>query len=176
MYTCQWEYHCSEKFDEFLNENGMIQQLLVSYNPAPKGLIEKMNRTQQLSLFDQCYSNTLSIFWAQAVNTIPYPWNRSLKTALDAVTWLHMNYCLVKSQMLHISKCWVFSIQCMFVITREQSLINAKSKKVIFVGYPENTKGYKLYNLSIVMMLCTLNKCSLTLFVSKPPQNFLTIH
>lgn len=43
---------------------------------------------------------------------------------------------------------WVFGCPAYILLegAAQQSKLDAKSKKVFFIGYPYNTKGYMLYN------------------------------
>ena len=84
-------------------------------------------------------------FWAEAVNTAVYLHNRSLTVALkDKIPY----ECWYGSKP-NVSNLRVFG--CLsFVHTPDgkRQKFDPKASKAIFVGYPQDTKGYKLYDLS----------------------------
>ena len=67
-------------------------------------------------------------FWAEAVNTSVYVRNRSPTTALNGITPYE---CLLKKKP---------------DVSNQRKKLDAKSRKSIFVGYPEGVKGFKLYD------------------------------
>ena len=79
--------YCSELFDAFLKEKGIIHQLSVPYNPAQNGVAERMNCTVvECARSMLSHSNMPNVFWAEAVNTAVYLRNRSPTTALKETT------------------------------------------------------------------------------------------
>ena len=91
------------------------------------------------------HSNVLLKFWAEAVNTAVYLRNRGPTTALDDKTPYE---CWFKKKPI-VSNLRVFGCIC-FVHTPDslRKKLDPKASKAIFVGYPNETKGYKVYDLN----------------------------
>ena len=138
--------YCSKEFDSFLKDNGIVHQLTVPYNPAQNGVAERMNRTvMESARAMMSHSNLPNQFWAEAVNTSVYIRNRCPTSALDGVTPYE---CLFKQKPdvgnLHVFGC----VSYVHIPDDQRTKLEMKSRKSIFVGYPEGTKGYKLYDPS----------------------------
>ena len=83
-------------------------------------------------------------FWAEAINTAMYLHNRSPTVALKDKT--PFEYWFERKP--DISNLRVFGCICyIHVPDGQRQKLDPKSSKGIFVGYPEGTKGYKLYDL-----------------------------
>ena len=81
-------------------------------------------------------------FWAEAVNNAVYLKNRSPSAALKEQTPYQ---CMFNSKpdVLNLK---VFGCMAYAHIPRDnRKKFDPKSRRTIFVGYPEATKGYKLY-------------------------------
>ena len=138
--------YCSKEFESFLKENGIVHQLTVPYNPAQNGVAERMNRTvMESARAMMSHSNLPNQFWAEAVNTSVYICNRCPTSALDGVTPYE---CLFKQKPdvgnLHVFGC----VSYVHIPDGQRTKLEGKSRKSIFVGYPEGTKGYKFYDPS----------------------------
>ena len=138
--------YCSKEFESFLKENGIVHQLTVPYNPAQNGVAERMNRTvMESARAMMSHSNLPNQFWVEAVNTSVYIRNRCPTSALDGVTPYE---CLFKQKPdvgnLHVFGC----VSYVHIPDGQRTKLEGKSRKSIFVGYPEGTKGYKFYDPS----------------------------
>ena len=136
----------SKLFDAHMKEKGIFHQKTVPYNPAQNGVAERMNRTiVETARSMMSHSKMPMEFWAEAVNTAVYLRNRSPTTSLKGVTPFE---CLF-GQKPDVSNLKVFGCLAFAHIPKNQrSKFDEKSKKAVFVGYPDGTKGYKLYDLS----------------------------
>jgi hypothetical protein len=136
--------YCSNAFDTYLKERGITHQLTAPYNPAQNGVAERMNRTIVESARSMLFhSNTPTELWAEAVNTAVYLRNRSPTTALDGIT----PYESLFNRKPDVANLRVFGcVAFVHVPDNQRKKLDAKSRKAIFVGYPESTKGYKLYD------------------------------
>ena len=83
-------------------------------------------------------------FWAEAVNTAVYLHKRSPTIALTDSTPYERWF----GQKPDVSNLKIFGSIC-FVHTPDslRQKLDPKSRKAIFVGYPIETKGYKVYDL-----------------------------
>ena len=127
-------------------ERGIIHQTTVPDNPAQNGTAERMNRTiMETARTMMCHANIPQKFWAEAVNTAVYLRNRSPTVSLKQVTpyerWI--------GEKPDVSNLRVFGCVAYVHVAREKrSKLDAKSRRAIFVGYPDGTKGYKLFDVS----------------------------
>jgi Reverse transcriptase (RNA-dependent DNA polymerase)/gag-polypeptide of LTR copia-type/Integrase core domain/GAG-pre-integrase domain len=135
----------SNKFIKFCEENGIRRQLTTAYTPQQNGIAERKNRTivemARAMLKEKGMPNT---FWAEAVNTAVYIQNRSpTKSVLNRTPYEAWNG--VKPEVGHMK---IFGCVCYAHVPDEnRSKLDDKSERCIFVGYPDGTKGYRLYNL-----------------------------
>ena len=79
----------------------------------------------------------------EAVNTAVYLRNRNPTTALKETTPYE---CLFKRKP-DVANLKVFGcLSLVHIPDNQRKKLEAKSRKAIFVGYPDNVKGYKLYD------------------------------
>ena len=136
--------YSSKEFESFLKKNSIVHQLSVPYNPAQNGVAERMNRTIMESTRSMLsHAQMPNKFWAEAVNTSVYVRNRSPTTALNGITPYE---CLLKKKP-DVSNLRVFGcVTYVYIPENQRKKLDAKSRKSIFVGYPEGVKGFKLYD------------------------------
>ena len=84
-------------------------------------------------------------FWAEAVNTAVYIRNKCPTAALNNKTphecWF--------DEKPDVTSLRVFGSLCYdHVPDNQRKKLDAKSYKAIFVGYPDGSKGYKVFNIS----------------------------
>lgn len=136
--------YMSRTFDMFLKESGIRHQTTTPYTPEQNGLAERMNRTivekARCMLFDAKLGKE---FWAEAVSTAVYLLNRSpLKSLINTTpeeVWANK-----KPNLINLK---VFGCRALMHVPKEKRRKwDPKSVDTIFVGYCENTKGYRLFN------------------------------
>lgn len=135
---------CNRKFQEYLKKSGINHQRTNPYTAEQNGLCERMNRTiiekARCLLFDAKLGKE---FWAEAVNTAVYLQNRIVKAALQNRT----PYEVWTGSKPNLSHLRIFGSTVMKHIPKEKRhKWDRKSEQCIFVGYPEDIKGYRLYN------------------------------
>lgn len=135
---------CSNDFETFLKNEGIVHQKTNAYTPEQNGVSERINRTiverARCLLFDAQLDKK---FWAEATNTAVYLRNRSVASGLDNKT-PYEHWTGQKPDLSHIR---IFGSQVMVHIPKEKRLKwDSKSKKHILVGFAENVKGYRVYN------------------------------
>ncbi|MCO5557407.1 hypothetical protein L7F22_010970 [Adiantum nelumboides] len=82
-------------------------------------------------------------FWAEAVNTAVYILNRSYTKAVKDMTPLQA----FSGKKPSVSHFRIFGSDCyVHVPNASRTKWDAKSQKCIFLGYSEESKGYRLYN------------------------------
>ncbi|XP_075157616.1 uncharacterized protein LOC142230880 [Haematobia irritans] len=131
---------CGNEMQKFLKSKGIMHQLTAPYTPEQNGVSERKNRSlMEMARFD---ANMDLKYWAEAVNTANYLQNR-LPSSTTEVTPYEEWYCK-KPNMKHIK---VFgSIAYAHITKKNRRKLDAVSKKYIFVGYSEETKGHRLLN------------------------------
>lgn len=136
--------YCNNDFSDFLAASGIKHQTSTPYTPEQNGVAERMNRTlverAKCMLFEAKLQKS---FWAEAVATAAYIINRSPSRVL-AETTPYENWTGKKP---HISHLKIFGSKAMVHVPKQnRRKWDSKSRELIFVGYCENTKGYRLYD------------------------------
>ena len=123
---------------------GIRKFLTVAGSPQQNGVVERKNRTILNMARSMLKSKNMpEDFWAEAVACAVYVSNRSPTKSLKDVTpqeaW--------SRQKPSVSHLRVFgSIAYAHVPKQERSKLDDRSEKFIFIGYDENSKGYRLFN------------------------------
>lgn len=136
--------YLSNDFQHFLKRSGISHQTSAPYTPQQNGLAERMNRT----LLERARCMLLNAklqkqYWAEAVTTAAYITNRCPTRVLDYLTpeekW--------SGKRPDISHLKVFGCEAMVHIPKEKAKKwDPKAIKMIFVGYSNETKGYRFFD------------------------------
>lgn len=135
---------CNKEFDNYLTKEGIIHQKSNPYTPEQNGLAERFNRSivekARCLLFDAELDQR---FWAEASNTAVYLQNRTVASALNGKTPFEL-WTGAKPDISHLR---IFGSVVMVHIPKEKRLKwEKKAEKGILVGYPEDIKGYRVFN------------------------------
>ncbi|KAG7565068.1 Zinc finger CCHC-type superfamily [Arabidopsis suecica] len=134
----------SKEFLKYCEDNGIRRQLTVPRSPQQNGVAERKNRTILEMARSMLKSKRLpKELWAEAVACAVYLLNRSPTKSVSGKTpqeaW--------SGRKPGVSHLRVFgSIAHAHVPDEKRSKLDDKSEKYIFIGYDNNSKGYKLYN------------------------------
>lgn len=136
---------CSQQMETYLRTEGIVHQTSNPYTPEQNGLCERLNRTvverAKCLLFEAKLEKR---FWAEAVNSAVYLKNRSPASGLGEITPFE-KWTGRKPDLSHIR---VFGSPVMVHVPKsKRQKWDKKAVKYILVGYPDNIKGYRLYNL-----------------------------
>ena len=136
--------YTSTEFEEFLESAGIRHEQTVPKTPEQNGVAERMNRTLVESVRSMLAdANLPHEFWTEALSTAVYLRNRSPTKAVDGMTpfetWMKKKPSVSH---LRIFGCKAFS----HIPKDERGKLDCKAKRCIFVGYGEETKGYRLYD------------------------------
>ena len=137
--------YTSKEFAKFYASKGIVHQFTNPYTPEQNGVSEKLNRTLIESGKSMLFHAGLPLsFWAEVVNTATYLHNSSPVSSLPDKTPYECWY----RRKPDVSNLKVFGSIC-FVHTPDsfRQKLDPKSAKGILVGYPLDTKGYKIYNI-----------------------------
>ncbi|KAE8721174.1 hypothetical protein F3Y22_tig00016637pilonHSYRG00095 [Hibiscus syriacus] len=136
--------YTSTAFMEYCEEQGIRRFLTAPYSPQQNGVAERKNRTILDMVRSMLKSKKMpKEFWAEAVQCAIYVQNRCPHVKLDdqtpQETW--------SGQKPTVSHLKVFgSVAYAHVPDQRRTKLEDKSKKYIFIGYDEKTKGYKLFD------------------------------
>ena len=136
----------STDFYEYLRQRGITHELTIAHTPEQNGVAERMNRT-----LIECARTMLShaglpkSFWGEAVNTAAYIRNRTSSTAFnDCTTTPYERWHGKKPD---VSNLRVFGCVAYGGIPKSNRLkLDKKCRKLRFVGYSIQSKGYRLYD------------------------------
>lgn len=134
--------YCNSNFERFLANCGITHQTSNPYSPQQSGVAERMNRTLVEKARCMMYNADLpKPIWAEAIATAAYVVNRSPTKSLEEMTPYEM-WTGRKPVLSHMR---IFGSESMVHIPKERrQKWDKKSEKMIFVGYCDNTKGYRV--------------------------------
>ena len=112
-----------------------------------------MNRTLVETARSMISHAKMSVeFWAEAISTAVYLRNHSPSISLQGITPFE---CLLNRKP-DVSNLKVFGCLAFAHIPKSQhKKFDGKSKKTVFVGYPQGTKDNKLFDLSTKGFICS---------------------
>ena len=134
--------YVNENFLSFLRRCGIRHETTIPYTPQQNGVAERLNRTLVERARTMILESGVSTdFWAEAVNTANYLKNRSPTKVLPNMTpqeaWTGE-----KPDLSHLR---VFGCKALVKIPdNNRKKWDSKSKEYIFVGYCEESKGYRM--------------------------------
>ena len=134
----------SKEFFKYCKDAGIRRELTASFTPQQNGVAERKNRsiveTSRSMLKEKGLPKS---FWAEAVSTSIYLLNRSPTKAVTEKTPYETWF----GRKPNVSHLKVFgSIAYAHIPFEKRQKLDEKSIKCIFVGYSDETKGYRLYN------------------------------
>ncbi|KAJ4723526.1 Retrovirus-related Pol polyprotein from transposon TNT 1-94 [Melia azedarach] len=134
----------SKEFQEFCETNGIRRFLTIPRSPQQNGVAERKNRTILNIARSMLKSKRLpKEFWAEAVSTAVYLFNRSPTRSVWGKTPQEA-WCGRKPGISHLR---VFgSVTHVHIPDERRTKLDDKSESFIFIGYDSSSKGYKLYN------------------------------
>jgi len=124
-------------------EVGIKRETTTPHTPEQNGVVERKNSTIVEVVCAMIHDQRLPKFlWAEAANTAVYVQNRCPHQALGSKTPEEM-FTGKKPDVSHFR---IFGSPLYFHVPKEKrNKLGASGKKGIFVGYSENTKGYRIY-------------------------------
>lgn len=131
-------------FMEYCKDNGIQRQLTIRRSPQQNGVAERKNRTIVEMARSMMIGKSLpKIFWAEAIHTTIYILNRCPTKAVRNRTPFEAWH-KKKPVVDHLK---IFgSIAYSHISTPNRDKFDEKSEKLIFIGYSDESKGYRLYN------------------------------
>jgi hypothetical protein len=135
---------------EFLEEEGIKHEFSAPYTPQQNGVVERKNKT----LIDMARTmlgefKTPEQFWSEAVNTACHAINRLYLHRLLKKT----SYELLSGNKPNVSYFHVFGIKCYILVKKgRHSKFAPKAVEGFLLGYESNTKAYRVFNKSSVLV------------------------
>ena len=137
--------YISAAFKSYLEQHGITHHTTIPYTPQQNGVAERMNRTLIDLVRSMLHAKNMDKkFWAEALNTAVYIRNRAISRALPDCTTPYQRWHGTKPDLSH---CRVFGSKCFYVLPKNKvKKLDPRAREAIFVGYLENSKGYKLWD------------------------------
>ncbi|KAH9705461.1 hypothetical protein KPL70_011882 [Citrus sinensis] len=143
---------CNKQFDDLCEKNGILRHKTIRHTPQQNDLVERMNRTLmervRCMLFHLKLPKTL---WAEALCTACYLINKCPSTAIEFKT----PYEVWSGKLADYSKLRIFG--CTAYAHIKQGKLEPRALKCAFLGYPNATKGYKLWCADFKPPKCIIN-------------------
>ena len=134
----------SNEFEDYLRHEGIKHEFTIPKCPEQNGVAERLNRTlveMIRSMLADC--QLPKSFWAEALVTATYIRNRSPTKAVEGKTPFEALYGeKPKVGHMRVFGCTAYS----HIPKDERQKLDPKTRKCIFLGYPSNRKGYRLYD------------------------------
>ena len=136
--------YTSNEFEEYLKAEGMQHKTTIAKTPEQNGVAERMNRTLVETVRAMLADSKLpKRFWAEALSTAVYLRNRSPTRAVQDMT----PYEAWTGAKPNVSNLRIFGCNAYAHVPKdERAKMDPKTKRCIFLGYGETTKGYRLYD------------------------------
>lgn len=132
----------SSRFKAFFEKHGIQHQTSIPYTPQKNGLAERTIRT--LTEKARCMLQDVNLpkcYWAEAINTAAYIKNHTTSNVLENKSPIE----IWSGKKPDISHFKVFGSLAMAMIPKEKrQKFDPKSQELMFVGYGESQKGYRL--------------------------------
>uniref|UniRef100_A0A2N9IP74 Integrase catalytic domain-containing protein n=1 Tax=Fagus sylvatica TaxID=28930 RepID=A0A2N9IP74_FAGSY len=133
----------SNDFERYCIENGIVHFCTPPYTPEANGIAERRNRT----LLDMVRSmmaraNLPTSFWGEAILTAMHILNRIPTKALEKTP--HELFVGKTASISHI-RVWGCVAHVLIPDSNRDKLLS-KTKRCVMVGYPQRSRGYRLYD------------------------------
>uniref|UniRef100_A0A2N9EJ65 protein-serine/threonine phosphatase n=1 Tax=Fagus sylvatica TaxID=28930 RepID=A0A2N9EJ65_FAGSY len=131
-------------FKEFCAANGIRMEKTIPRTPQQNGVAERMNRTlNERARSMRLHAGLPETFWADAVNTAAYLINRGpsvpLEFRIPEEVW--------SGKEVNLSYLKVFGcVSYVHIDSDARSKLDAKSRKCFFIGYGDETFGYRFWD------------------------------
>ncbi|GBP52246.1 Retrovirus-related Pol polyprotein from transposon TNT 1-94 [Eumeta japonica] len=136
--------YCNAEMDNFLRNQGIQRRLSVVRTPQQNGVAERFNRTiVEMARCLLLQSSLSDMFWADAVATACHLRNRCPSRSINGDTpyqrWFNRD-----KMSLNYLRAFGSTV---YVLDKNpaKGKLSDRSMKGIFVGYPRETKGYRIW-------------------------------
>ena len=160
----------NSSFTIFCEENGITHNFSAPYTPQSNGVVERKNRTlQEMASTMLNEYRRPKYFWAEAMSTACHILNRVLLRPITQKTPYELYY----GKTPKLSYFRVFGSKC-FILNSKDYLtkFDPKSSEGIFLGYSNNSKAYRVFNLKTLVVEESMN---VAFDESKPPSKYIDL-
>lgn len=135
--------YVSHRIEQFLAREGIKHEKTVPYTPEQNGSAERENRTIVESARTMLAAKNLSKqLWAEAINTAVFVLNRTGTSTIKNKTPFELWH----NKAIDVNKLKVFGCDVYVHIPNQlRKKLDYKSRKAIFIGYSDVTKGFKVF-------------------------------
>lgn len=137
--------YMKNELHKYFKDNGILTQFTVPKTPQQNGVAERKNRT--LIEMVRCMLNSSGIhkqYWGEAVNTANHILNRLPTKGIKATP-----YEIWHNKKPNLNYFQIFGTPAYVHIPKdERKKLDVTSRKLIFVGYENGTKGYRLLDVN----------------------------
>jgi hypothetical protein len=129
---------------EFCAANGIRMEKTIPRTLQQNGVAERMNRTlNERARSMRLHAGLLETFWADAVNTATYLINRGPSVPLE----FRISEEVWSGNEVNLSYLKVFGcVSYVHIDSNARSKLDAKSRKWFFIGYGDETFGYRFWD------------------------------
>ena len=134
---------CNTEFDIFLRSEGIERRLTIAHTPQKNGIAERMNRTiLEMARCMFLQSKLTPSFWGEAVTTACHVRNRCPTSCLGGCT----PYEKWTGESPNLDHLRIFRAK-VYVLNKipGKDKFAPRSRKGTFVGYPRESKGYRIW-------------------------------
>lgn len=134
----------SKRFEEYLSQQGVRHEITAPYCPEQNGFCGRDNRTIMEGVRSLLHTNGFPpTFWAEACHTVVYTLNRTGSRMIPGNTPFTLWHGFKPSlEHLRIFGCHAYA----YVEKHQRTKLDPKSHLCYFLGYCDNTKGYRLWD------------------------------
>ena len=163
--------YTSNQFIQVLAQYGIARQQTPPYTPEHNGVAERANRTLMEMARSMLYASGLDqSFWGEAVICAAYLRNRCPSSAIASD---RTPFELWKGRKPRYEHLRVFGCQAyVHVPDAKRSKLDAKSTRCIFIGYAQESKAYRFYDLERKRVVISRDAIfDETSFISRAPDH-----
>ena len=133
---------CSEKFNNFCKEHGILRHRTVRYTPQQNGIVERLNRTIMDRVIYQMSNDLIpEKFWAKVVSYTVYTINRCPHHSTNFLTpeekW--------SKHPPNLQNLRIFG--CIGFVHQSQRKLKPRAIKCMFLSFIEEVKGFRMWHL-----------------------------
>ena len=134
----------SKQFEEYLSQQGIRHEITAPYSPEQNGFCERDNRTVMEAVRSLLHTSGFPpAFWAEACHTVVYTLNRTGSRLIPGDTPFTLWHGFKPSlEHLRIFGCHAYA----YIDKKHRTKLDPKSHLCFFLGYCDNTKGYRLWD------------------------------